>query len=154
MKISNVSGMEPVPVMYLVDTNVISEARKQSKANSGVRKFFEQTMEHGAPIYLSAVTVGELRRGVGLIQHRGDSRQADRLGQWLDKLLVDYGDQILDLDADTAQVWGLLRVPHPENSLDKQIAATALIHGLTLVTRNEKHFAGIGVPILNPFITG
>ena len=103
-----------------------------------------------APIYLSAVTVGELRRGVGLIQHRGDSRQADRLAQWLDKLLIDYGDQILDLDADTAQIWGLLRVPHPENSLDKQIAATALIHGLTLVTRNEKHFAGIGVSDFEP----
>lgn len=142
-----------MPVVYLIDTNVISEARKQTTSNSGVRHFFERAMEARSQLYLSAITVGELRRGAGLIRHRGDSRQADRLERWLETLLSDYGDQILDLDSDTAQLWGLLRVPHPENALDKQIAATALIHGLTVVTRNEKHFEGTGVPILNPFVT-
>ena len=63
----------------------------------------------------------------------------------------DFGDSVLVFDADVAQVWGRLRVPHPENPLDKQIAATALLYDLVLVTRNVKHFASTGVKVLNPF---
>ena len=103
------------------------------------------------PLYLTAVTIGELRRGVELICHRGDTRQANVLGRWLDALLAEYGDNVLPLDADAAQVWDRLRVPHPENPLDKQIAATALLYGLILVTRNVTHFADTGVKLLNPF---
>ena len=65
--------------MYLIDTNVISEVRKKSKANRGVRVFFEQAINGEAPIFMSVVTVGELRRGVELIRYRGDVRQANRL---------------------------------------------------------------------------
>ena len=65
--------------------------------------------------------------------------------------MSDYGNQILALDADVAQVWGRLRVPHHENALDKQIAATALVYDLTLVTRNTKDFVSTGVRVLNPF---
>lgn len=137
--------------MYLVDTDVISEVRKRSKANKGVAKFFRQAAKDDAALYLSAVTVGELRRGVELIRHRGDAVQAERLDAWLTVILSDYYDNILPLDDAAAQVWGCLRVPHPENALDKQIAATALIHDLTLVTRNEKHFVGTGAKLLNPF---
>ncbi len=104
-----------------------------------------------APVFVSVVTVGELRRGVELIRHRGDTRQAAQLEKWLEKLLIKYYDFILDVDKDIAQVWGRLRVPHPENSLDKQIAATALIHDLTVVTRNHKDFTKTGVRALNPF---
>ncbi len=137
--------------MYLVDTDVISEVRKRSKANKGVAKFFRQAAKDDIALYLSAVTVGELRRGVELIRHRGDAAQAERLDAWLTLILSEYHDNILPLDDSAAQVWGRLRVPHPENALDKQIAATALIHDLTLVTRNEKHFAGTGAKLLNPF---
>lgn len=137
--------------MYLVDTNVISEVRKRSKANKGVQDFFKLVTSEGAPVFVSVVTVGELRRGVELIRHRGDTRQAAQLEKWLDKLLVKYQDFILDFDKNIAQLWGRLRVPHPENALDKQIAATALIHDLTVVTRNHKDFTKTGVRTLNPF---
>lgn len=138
--------------MYLVDTCVISEIRKRSKANKGVVKFFRQAAKADTALHLCAVTVGELRRGVELIRHRGDAAQAKLLDAWLQLILSEYHDNILPLDDAAAQVWGRLRVPHPENALDKQIAAIALIHDLTLVTRNEKHFAATGVKLLNPFL--
>ena len=138
-------------IMYLVDTNVISEIRKRSKANKGVQDFFKLVTSERTPVFVSVVTVGELRRGVELIRHRGDTRQAAQLEKWLDKLLVKYQDFILDFDKNIAQLWGRLRVPHPENALDKQIAATALIHDLTVVTRNHKDFTKTGVRTLNPF---
>jgi predicted nucleic acid-binding protein len=137
--------------MYLVDTDVISEIRKKSKANRGVREFFKQVIEDGEKIYLSVVTVGELRRGVELIRYRGDLPQAKQLETWLETLLADYQDQIIDINQHTAQLWGRLRVPHPENALDKQIGATALIYDLTVVTRNCKDFIQSGVRTLNPF---
>jgi len=137
--------------MYLVDTNVISEARKRSKGNRGVRAFFKQAIEDETPLYISVVTVGELRRGVESIRHRGDVRHANQLEKWLVALLTDYQDHILNIDHDIAQLWGRLRAPHPENALDKQIAATALIYELTIVTRNDKDFVKTGVPVLNPF---
>jgi len=137
--------------MYLVDTNVISEARKKSKANNGVRAFFKKIMEDKSSVFISVVTVGELRRGVELIRYRGDVRQANQLEKWLGGLLVEYQDHILDIKQDIAQLWGQLRAQHPENSLDKQIAATALIYELTVVTRNHKDFVKTGVRVLNPF---
>lgn len=137
--------------MYLVDTNVISEARKKSKANPGVRAFFKQAIEDETRIFISVVTVGELRRGVESIRYRGDVRQANQLEKWLENLLAEYQDHIFDINQDIAQVWGRFRVPHPENALDKQIAATALIYELTVVTRNHKDFVKTGVHVLNPF---
>ncbi len=137
--------------MYLVDTNVISEIRKKSKANKGVRAFFKQTIEDETQIFISVVTVGELRRGVELIRYRGDVRQANLLEKWLGALLTEYQDHILNINQDIAQLWGRLRVPHPQHTLDKQIAATALIYELTVVTRNQKDFVNTGVRVLNPF---
>lgn len=135
----------------MVDTDVISERRKGARANAGVRAFFKEMAEDDAPVYLSVVTIGELRRGVEKIRHRGDGAQADRLEGWLLRLCSEYSEAIVPFDEDMAQAWGRLRVPHPENPLDKQIAATALIHDLTVVTRNVAHFAGTGVRLLNPF---
>ena len=137
--------------MYLVDTNVISEARKGEKAHPGVRAFLRSAAHTDAALFLSVVTIGELRRGVELIRRRGDGPQALLLERWLQVLLGGYADRILDFDVEAAQVWGRLRVPHPENELDKQIAATALVHELTVVTRNAAHFAASGVPTVNPF---
>ena len=137
--------------MYLIDTDVISEARKRAKANRGVRAFIRRVTTERIPVFISVITVGELRRGVELIRHRGDRRQAERLERWLEALLFDYQDSILDIDQDVAQLWGRLRVPHPENARDKQIAATALIYDLTVVTRNQADFLQTGVPVLNPF---
>jgi toxin FitB len=137
--------------VYLVDTDFVSELRRKDKADRRVVAFFEDAIARDLPLYLSAVTVGELRRGVELIRHRGDARHAGALERWLDRLLADYGDHVLPFDADAAQLWGRLRVPHPENPLDKQIAATALLYGLVLVTRNVRHFASTSVKLLDPF---
>ncbi len=138
--------------MYLIDTNIISEARKKSKADRGVRSFFGRVNREQASVFISVVTLGELRRGVELIRHRGDARQSNQLEQWLNELIADYQDHILDINRDIAQLWGRLRVPNQENTLDKQIAATALIYDLTVVTRNHKDFLRTGVRLLNPFV--
>lgn len=137
--------------MYLIDTNVVSEARKGARANPGVRRFFDQAARSDWRLYLSVITIGELRRGVELIRHRGDISQADLLELWLDEILRDYRDHILTLDPEIAQVWGRLRVSHPENALDKQIAATALVYNLDLITRHTSDFRGTGVRLGNPF---
>jgi toxin FitB len=137
--------------MYLIDTNVISELRKGNKANPGVQQFFKQTAEQEAHLFITVITLGELRRGVELIRYRGDQAQADKLEAWLQTIINDYAEYILDFTETESQVWGRLRVPHHENALDKQIAATALTCSLTLVTRNVRDFVGTGVPLLNPF---
>jgi toxin FitB len=138
--------------VYLIDTNVISEARKKSRANPGVIGFFSRVASAGEAVYLSVITVGELRRAVALIRLRGDTEQAGLLEDWLSAVLDQYADKVLAFDADAAQVWGRLRVPLPEHALDKQIAATALVHDLTVVTRNAADFAGTGVKVVNPFL--
>jgi toxin FitB len=138
--------------MYLIDTNVISEARKKARADPGVIEFFKRVASAGEIVYLSTVTVGELRRGIELIRFRGDGEQATLLEDWLTIVLAQYSDKVLAFDADAAQVWGRLRVPGPEHALDKHIAATALVHDLTLVTRSTSDFEGTGVRIMNPFV--
>jgi predicted nucleic acid-binding protein len=137
--------------VYLVDTDVISEIRKGDKAHAGVLEFFKLASVEATALYLSVVTVGELRTGVERLRHRGDIKQADLLERWLTQVTQSYADVILPFDEETAHVWGRLRVPNPENPLDKQIAATALIHDLTVVTRNTEHFAPTGVRLKNPF---
>ncbi len=137
--------------MYLIDTNIISELRKGAKANSGVRAFFYHVIEQNIPIYLSAITIGELRRGVDLIFHRGDIVQGQRLEKLLHTLLEYYQDHILSIDSEIALLWGKLTVPHHEHALDKLIAATAIIYDLVVVTRNSKDFERSGVRWLNPF---
>ncbi len=78
--------------MYLIDTNVISEIRKKDKANPGVRQFFAWVDADEVPIYLSVVTVGELRRSVEQLHHRGDAAQARLLEAWLQRVLTQYND--------------------------------------------------------------
>lgn len=136
---------------YLLDTNVVSELRKKNNANKGVQDFFVQAGKENSRLYLSVVTIGELRRGVEVIRHRGDVEQAGQLERWLDQLIVEFSANILEFSVDATQLWGRLRVPHHENAIDKQIAATALVYGLCVVTRNVSDFAGSGVTLLNPF---
>lgn len=135
--------------MYLVDTNVISEARKGSRADKGVQAFLAEA--DSAELYLSVQTLGEIRRGVENIRSRGDLPQAQRLENWLNWVMTEYADRILDFDMDCAQVWGKLMSPYQQHAIDKQIAAIALIHDLTVATRNTADFQGTGVRLHNPF---
>ncbi|MBX3669345.1 MAG: type II toxin-antitoxin system VapC family toxin [Rhodocyclaceae bacterium] len=140
--------------MYLIDTNVISELRKKGRANPGVTDFFRRVAAADEPLYLSVITLGELRRGVERIRRRGDTVQAALLEQWLERVLQEYSNHILDFDADAAQIWGKLTALDPEHDIDKQIAAAALLYGLTVVTRNVTDFAGTGAKLLDPFEQG
>lgn len=135
--------------MYLLDTKVISELRKGGRANHGVTAFFATLAAED--IYLSVVTIGEIRRGLENVRARGDREQAGRLEAWLDKVVTDFSDRILEFDLDCAQVWGKLMSPQPQHPIDKQIAAIALIYDLTVVTRNTDDFVSSGVRSLNPF---
>jgi len=137
--------------VYLVDTDVISNARKHARANPGVRQFFRDAAAQGVPLFLSAVTIGELRQGIEAVRHRRDLAQATRLARWLGTVTQEYADAILPFDEEIAQIWGRLRVPLAENPLDKQIAATALMYNLTVVTRNVADYQPTGVAVLNPF---
>jgi predicted nucleic acid-binding protein len=137
--------------MYLIDTNVISELRKKSKADKGVKAFFSKVVKEEIPVYISVITIGELRRGVELIRHRGDLKQSAVLESWLDSIIADYEDFILDFSETEAQLWGKLRAPNPQHTLDKQIAATALSYNLCVVTRNVDDFKSSGVSLINPF---
>ena len=136
--------------MYLVDTNVISEARKGAKANPGVQKFFRTA--DPVDLYLTVQTIGEIRRGLENIRHRSDLLQAKKLEKWLDLLVTDYADRILNFDQECAQVWGRLMSPYHQHPIDKQIAAIALIHDLIVITRNVDDFQGTGVGVKNPFV--
>jgi len=135
--------------MCLLDTNVISELRKGGRANHGVTAFFATLAAED--IYLSVVTIGEIRRGLENVRARGDRERAGCLEAWLDKVVTDFSDRILEFDLDCAQVWGKLMSPHPQHPIDKQIAAIALIYDLTVVTRNTDDFVSSGVRSLDPF---
>ncbi|MFA9438157.1 type II toxin-antitoxin system VapC family toxin [Uliginosibacterium sp. sgz301328] len=103
-------------------------------------------------MYVAVQTIGELRQGVERIKARGDTVQAQKLERWLDSVLQDYSDRIFDFDAGSAQVWGRLMSPNNQNPIDKQIAAIALIHDLTVVTRNMTDFHQAGVRVIDPFV--
>jgi predicted nucleic acid-binding protein len=135
--------------MYLVDTNVVSGARKGRRANRGVIEFFRANPV--TDLYLAVQSIGEIRRGVENIGRCGDRAQARRLESWLGMVLVEYAERILDFDSECAQVWGRLMSPHASHPIDKQIAAIALVYGLSVVTRNGRDFAMTGVNVLDPF---
>jgi toxin FitB len=137
--------------MYLVDTDVISELRRGDKGNPGVRQLFVDAERNAIPLFLSAVTIGELRQGVESVRHRGDEPQAP---SWSGGSIGSPGRSSMPSSLSTrevAEIWGRLRVLNPQNPLDKQIAATALINDLTVVTRNTAYYVPTGVRLVNPF---
>jgi len=133
--------------MYLLDTVVLSELRK-SRRDAGVTAWIGSVPS--TDLYLSAVTIGEVELGIERQRHV-NSAFAMELTQWLETVLRAHGERILAFDTGTAKRWGRLAARIGNKSMDLAIAATALEHGLTVVTRNEADFQPTGVLVLNPF---
>lgn len=135
-------------VSYLLDTDVISEMRKRNPHRS-VLEFLQRT--DSSTLYLSVLTLGELRKGIALKRWR-DPIAADSLSAWVDGLDYGFADRILGVDSATALVWGKLSAERSRPVIDTLLAATAIVHGLTLVTRNTADLQDIDVRLLNPFL--
>src|SRR5215475_4860222 len=135
--------------MYILDTNVISELRKGKKAERRVRMWAQALP--AANLYLSVVSVLELEIGILLVERR-DRKQGAILRTWIDAhVLPSFSGRILAIDTVVAQRCALLHVPNPRSDRDALIAATALVHGLTVATRNVADFDRMGVGVLNPW---
>jgi len=133
---------------WLLDTNIVSELRRRDRTNPGVSQWFNQMEENS--LYLSVVTIGEIRKGIESLRPR-DPSQAQVFDKWLNLLKSSFADRILPIDTTVVEIWGKLQAIRPVPSIDAFLAATADYHNLTLVTRNTHDFEGLGIQILNPF---
>ena len=133
---------------FLLDTNVISELRKGQRADSNVTSWFAQIADE--EVFLSVVTIGEIRRGVESVRRR-DPDSAASLDRWLTRVSEAHGERILPVDRAIAEEWGRMNVPDPLPVIDGLLAATARVLGLTLVTRNVADVETTGVELLDPF---
>jgi hypothetical protein len=133
--------------MYLIDTVVLSELRKRERHAGIVRWLRDKAVD---ALFLSAITIGEIERGI-LRQRAKNPVFADALSAWLDCTVETYGDRILPVDTRVGRRWGRLSARIGHGGADLLIAATALEHGLTVVTRNVRHFLHTGVPVEDPF---
>jgi toxin FitB len=136
--------------MYLLDTNVIYELRKARRADTHVVSWAESVRP--SSLFLSVITIMELELGILRIARR-DHRQGDMLRSWLeDRVLPAFADHVLPIDTAVARRCAELHVPDPRNERDALIAATALVHGMTVVTRNGSDFHATGVVVIEPWI--
>jgi toxin FitB len=141
---------------YLLDTNVVSEMRKVRRARSQRARIHPQVQAWlaSAPassLYLSVITILELEIGFRLLERR-DPAQANVIGSWIrNRVIPAFSGRILDLTIDIVQHCATLHVPGAKDHRDSLIAATALVHSMTVVTRNVSHFAKSGVKVFNPW---
>ena len=135
--------------MYILDTNVISELRKAKKTHPNVKKWAERVPS--ASLYISVISVLELEIGILLVDRR-DNQQGAILRAWMDRhVLPTFSGRILAIDTDVVRRCATLHVPNPRSDRDALIAATALVHGLIVVTRNIADFERAGIGVLNPW---
>ena len=133
---------------YLLDTNVISELRKGKRAAPNVAAWFADLADE--EIFLSVLTIGEIRRGIESVRRR-DSNSAAALDRWLASLSEAHAERILSVDQAIVEEWGRMNVPDPLPVVDGLLAATARVLDLTLATRNVSDVEGTGVDLLDPF---
>lgn len=133
---------------FLLDTNVISEIRKRDRAHPSVKRWVTATpvKEMGT----SVVVLAEIRRGIEL-KRRNDVKQAEGLDRWFAQMRMRLGERVLTIDEPIAETWAIMSVPDPLPFIDGLLAATAKVHGLTLVTRNVSDVARTGVSTVDPF---
>ncbi|MEV0543471.1 type II toxin-antitoxin system VapC family toxin [Nocardia salmonicida] len=131
---------------FLIDTNVVSELMRRTP-HPAVLDWFARNRTN--ELWLSVITVGELRRGVALLRARRESARADRIEAAVDEIEGSYTQRILAVDVPVIHRWAL--IPATVDVSDGLIAATALTHGHTVATRNTKHFKGSGAALVNPF---
>ena len=134
-------------LQYLLDTNILSETRKK-QASDRVMSFLSAA--EPSALFISVLSLGELRKGVAL-KIRSDADAAKRLGAWVDGLEYSFGERILGVDAAIARQWGELSAQRSRPVVDTLLAATALVHKLTLVTRNISDVHDLGVKVLDPW---
>lgn len=135
---------------YLLDTNVVSELRKP-KVTAHPAVCAWAAAQRTSELWLSAITIMELEIGVARLERR-DRRQGTALRRWLERdLLPAFADRVLPVDVSIARRAGSLHVPDPRPDRDTLIAATAIAHGLTVVTRNVSDFVDLGVPLIDPW---
>ena len=133
--------------MYLIDTNVVSETRRR-RPHPSVLAWLRST--RSGELRVSAVTIGEIQKGVENLRDR-DPVRASSIESWLDDAVLE-AFEVLSFDGAAAREWArLMRGQSPDLTIDAMIASTAVVHGLTVVTRNERDFDQLAVPTLNPF---
>jgi toxin FitB len=135
-------------VKYLFDTNAISEYRKKARMSPAFRAWVSELDE--GDVALSVLVLGEVRRGIESVRLR-DPATAASLDLWFTRLEVTFASRILPVDERVADLWGRMQAPNPLSPVDGLIAATALVHGLTLVTRNVRDMQATGVTLIDPF---
>ena len=133
---------------FLLDTNVVSEIRKGDDCQTRVAAWFDGVGD--ADLFISVLTAGEIRKGIESVRPR-DPRRAARLERWLAELERFYAERILPVDAQVADAWGRICAHRSAPTVDSLLAATAMVHGMTLVTRNTSDVDGLGASVLNPF---
>jgi toxin FitB len=133
---------------YLIDTNVISELRKGRRADPGVTSWFAEVPDE--EIFLSVLTIGEIRRGIESIRRR-DADAAMGLDSWLARVHSAHRERIVQIDRAVAEEWGRMNVPDPLPVVDGLLAATAKVTGLTLATRSVSDIQAAGIDVLDPF---
>ena len=133
---------------FLLDTNVISEIRKRDRAHANVARWVAATPAD--KIFTSVVVLAEIRRGIEL-KRRRDPLQADRLDAWFGTMRNRLGTRVYAVDEAIADAWAVMSVPDPLPLVDGILAATAKVHGLTLVTRNVADVARTGIAVVDPF---
>ena len=132
----------------LIDTNVISEVRRGTRCDANVAAWYE--LIEDSDLYLSVLVLGEIRRGVERARPN-EPAKALALESWLMQVGRDFAGRIIGIDQAIADEWGRMSAKRSGHSIDTLLAATAKVHGMTLVTRNVADVAGLGADVLNPF---